>query len=209
MGGRIRLYDTYLKNVQKGVFALHTDTLKMALLNNSYVPNSTSVSRQSLTTYVSGAVIYTIGAYFIALTSGVSDVGLPDFNVATGTVVIDGSVAWQSAGLAPPSVHEIFADVSASEITGAGYTAGGKTITGVTVTNVSHDGVVGMPVTAWISATIIATYAVIYKLGTVDGLVNPVIAYILLDETGAPATTDLGNFSVQFDAASPFSLGHN
>lgn len=60
--------------------------------------------------------------------------------------------------------HNVFADVSANEITGTGYTAGGNSLTGKTVTqdNTNDKAVFDADDVSWTSATITARYAVLY-----------------------------------------------
>lgn len=92
--------------------------------------------------------------------------------------------------------HTAWASVSANEIAGGtGYTTGGYGLTGV-VTAVTNGFKVSSGNPTWTAAGTIAAwrYAVLYWLGTIDGVVNPVIGYCLGDSTPAdvPATT-VGN----------------
>lgn len=93
--------------------------------------------------------------------------------------------------------HSAWSSVSTNEIAnGNGYVTGGYTLTGSvsTVTN-GFKLSSGNPTWTASGGSIPAwRYAVLYYLGTVDGVVNPVLAYCLGDSTPAdvPATT-VGN----------------
>jgi hypothetical protein len=104
------------------------------------------------------------------------------------------SSAWTPA----PTTDEVWATMSANEIAGGtGYTTGGATLTSVVLSQTG--GVVkftsaaqvwtatGGSIAAW-------RYMMIYYLGTLNGKVNPIVAYALGDSTPAdvPATT-VGN----------------
>lgn len=96
-----------------------------------------------------------------------------------------------------PTTDEVWGDVSANEIATAGqtaYAAGGAALTAVTLAQTA--GVVkftsaaqvwtadGTGIPAW-------RYMVVYYLGTLNGKVNPLVAYALGDSTPAdvPLTT--------------------
>lgn len=71
--------------------------------------------------------------------------------------------------------HDMIDDVSADEISGAGYTAGGATVSGLAVTqdNTDNEGVFDANDISWVTATFTARYAVLYK------------------DTGTPSTSPL------------------
>jgi hypothetical protein len=92
--------------------------------------------------------------------------------------------------------HSLWSEVSANEIAGAnGYTTGGFTLTGAVAAVAGNDGAkLSSGNAAWTGtgAGIAAfRYAVMYYNGTIWTLVNPLIGYILCDNTPAdiPATT--------------------
>ncbi len=101
------------------------------------------------------------------------------------------SSAWTPA----PSTDEVWADMSANEITAAnGYSAGGIALTSVALTQTS--GVVKFTSAAAIwtaSGGSIAAWrrGLVYYVGTLNSKVNPVVGYFLGDTTPAdiPATT--------------------
>jgi hypothetical protein len=60
--------------------------------------------------------------------------------------------------------HAHFSDVSANEVTGAGYTAGGNTLTGVTVSydSTARTATLNASSTTWSALTATVHYAVVY-----------------------------------------------
>lgn len=94
--------------------------------------------------------------------------------------------------------HSLWSEVSANEIAGGtGYTTGGAALTGVVAATAGNDGAkLSSGNASWTATTTIAAfrYAVMYYLGTLWGMTNPLIGYVLLDTTPAdiPATT-VGN----------------
>jgi hypothetical protein len=92
--------------------------------------------------------------------------------------------------------HALWSAVSANEIAnGNGYTTGGATLTGAVAATVGNDGTkfsTGNAAWTGTGAGFPAfRYAVMYYLGTIWGQVNPLIGYMLCDNTPAdvPATT--------------------
>ena len=90
----------------------------------------------------------------------------------------------------------VISDISANEITGAGYTAGGSEITGKTVTqdDTDNEGVFDGDDVNWSTSTITARYAVIYKdSGTPS--TSPLLAYV---DFGADKSSLNENFIVSW-----------
>lgn len=83
--------------------------------------------------------------------------------------------------------HVFFSDVT-NEVSGSGYTAGGATITtpSVTVDTTNDRAYFDADDTTWVSSTITARYAVIYK-ATGSAATSPLIGYI--DFAADKATT--------------------
>jgi hypothetical protein len=91
--------------------------------------------------------------------------------------------------------HDTFSDITGEITNGNGYTTGGATISGKTLTQItngtkfSSDNIIwtasGGAIPAW-------RYGVFYAVGTLNGIVNPLIAYFIGDTTPAdiPATSD-------------------
>ena len=199
MGGLVRFYDNYFLNLGKGVFDLTADTLKVTLLNDTYIPNTGYGTRGGLLNYAAGDVIWsaTYGCFFAASVAGTSALGAPTFDITPGASTVDGTVTWVSCGLAPPSSHAVFADVSGSEVTGTGYSAGGTTAT-ATYALSGAKASLGVSESIWTGSIITAKYAVLYKSGTVGALTDPIICYVLLDTAGSSVSSTGGDFRVRF-----------
>jgi hypothetical protein len=88
-----------------------------------------------------------------------------------------------------------YADVTNELATANGYTSGGATLSSVTWSQSGATVTFDAADTTWTAAggSIVARYAVIRKSGTANGIVDPLIAYILLDTTPADVTTTDGN----------------
>lgn len=83
-----------------------------------------------------------------------------------------------------------------NEVSGTGYTAGGATLTiGVNPTQSSGVAYLSFSDVTWVSTSITARGALIYKA---DGVTNPAVAAI---DFGSNITTSGGNFVVQFPTA--------
>ena len=208
MSGILRLYDTHFYDLMRGMHAFQSDTVKVALLNDTYTPCAVYGTRAGLVGYATGDVVFSAlyNCFFVAAQGGTTDLGVPAFDSQVGAATLDGTVVWVSAGLAPPSAHAAFADVSPAEVAGAGYASGGVSVA-VTLTLENREARLALPTVEWSPVTVTAKYAVIYKLGTANGVVNPVIAYILLDTLGANKSSVDGIFKIEFGSSVAYILG--
>lgn len=96
----------------------------------------------------------------------------------------------------PDSVTQsVYADLTNELPTANGYTNGGQTLTGVAWTRAGLTDKFSSNAPVWNASggPITARYAVIRAVGTLNGRVDPVIAYILLDSTPADVTATDGN----------------
>ena len=201
------LYDAARKYFLDGTVSPTTDTLKVALLSSAYNPRPSAAAWAPATVYALNTVIVSGGMFYEAIVAGVSSGALPAFPTIIDTTLVDNTTTWYCWGYAPPSQHAAFADVSANEIVGTGYTAGGVTLTSVTVALAAHTATLSAASAQWTGALFTAHYAVIYKSGTANSIVNPLIGYVLLDITGvdvpAPVTA---LFSLVWSSAGIFTL---
>lgn len=100
------------------------------------------------------------------------------------------------------AAHTIWADASANEVaTGDGYTTGGATLT----TSLDNTKLDAVDIT-FTALTKTFRGAVVYKEGTANTLVNPVIGYILFDDTPADITVSGIDFNLLWNASGLFSL---
>ena len=92
----------------------------------------------------------------------------------------------------------VWADVSSHEITGTGYTVGGKVLANPIVTNDVDFGYVNADNPEWAGATLTARWMIMYRLGTFNSIVNPLIAAFLLDDTPADYTNVASDFIINW-----------
>lgn len=94
--------------------------------------------------------------------------------------------------------QEFIDDVSANEVSGAGYTAGGAEVTGasVTVNNTTDKGVFDADDVTWADATITARYAALY-VDTTDPETSPIVQIF---DLGSDKSSTAGDFSLQWSA---------
>lgn len=129
--------------------------------------------------------------------------GTFDLNTDTFKVMLVASSYTFSAA------HTVIADCSASEISNAGYTAGGATLASVTFSQTSGTATFDAADSTWTAsgASLIARRAIIYKSGTANARVSPIIAAILLDTTPADVTVTAGNtLTLQYNGSGIFTL---
>jgi hypothetical protein len=100
------------------------------------------------------------------------------------------------------AAHDEWADASAAEVaTGDGYTTGGEELTAsIDNTKLDADNV------TWTALTKTFRGAVLYKVGSANGLTNPLVGYILFDDTPADISVPGIDFTVVWDADGVFSL---
>jgi hypothetical protein len=119
--------------------------------------------------------------------------------MADGTFDLDadsfGLALFTSASNAATLTNTVLANITSQVAQANGYTTGGATLANVTWTNSSgvakftSDPVVFTAT----GGNITARFAAIYKNGTANGRVNPLVGYCLLDDTPADVTLTAGN----------------
>lgn len=114
--------------------------------------------------------------------------------IMNGTIDLDTNtlkVALVTSSYTPSAQHDVLADVLASpspEVVPVaspsnGYTQGGATVTGnaITFTDTPAQGKFDADDAEWTALTATFRYAILYASGTLNGVVDPLIAWILLD----------------------------
>lgn len=122
------------------------------------------------------------------------------FNWPSDTV----KLALVTSSYIPDPEHKIWADVSANEVaSGDGYTTGGGTLSGKTAVR-GEDA----ETTACVAESLTFTgltktfrYGVLYVVGTKGTLVNPLIGYILFDDTPADVSVAGIDWTVLWSSA--------
>lgn len=97
----------------------------------------------------------------------------------------------------------IFADVSYAEVeSGNGYTTGGASLLNKTKTNskLTADGV------SFTALTKSFSFAVLYAEGTIDSIVNPLLAWIEFDDTPNEIVVAGDNFNILWNSNGIFTL---
>lgn len=135
-------------------------------------------------------------------------INIDDLLGATVKLALVGSAYTPDAGT---SGHDTWADVSANEIAaGAGYTAGGATLASLAKSAVTGGFKLSSGNAAWLASggSIPAwRYGVLYVVGTLWGMTNPLIGHFVGDSAPAdvPATGDGNPLTVNCPAAGWFS----
>jgi len=118
---------------------------------------------------------------------------------ADGTFDLDSNtfkVSLHTSSHTPSASGDIvFADVDAEVSNANGYTTGGATLGSVTWTRSAGVAKLDAADTVWTASggSIVARYAILRATGTLNGLVDPLVGYILLDTTPANVTATDGN----------------
>jgi hypothetical protein len=102
------------------------------------------------------------------------------------------------------TTNEVYADATNELSTANGYTNGGQSLTSVTWNRSGAVATLDAADVVWTASggSITARYAVLRLLGTFNSLVDPLIAYILLDTTPADVTvTNLNTLTLQWNAS--------
>jgi hypothetical protein len=84
------------------------------------------------------------------------------------------------------STHAVYADLTNELATANGYSSGGATLSGVTFTLGASSSILTASPTVWSASggSIVARYVVLRYVGTVNGQVDPLIEYVLVDTDG-------------------------
>lgn len=128
----------------------------------------------------------------------------------------DGTVDWDSdtvkcamlnSGYTINAAHAVFADVSASEVAaGGGYTTGGAALANKSVTLAGAVAKYTADPATWAGLTKTYRTLAIYSEKSINGVVNPLIALILVDNTPADIVITAADYSVQWNANGIFTL---
>ena len=126
-----------------------------------------------------------------------------------GTIDLDADtlkLALVQSAYTPSAAHTIFGDITNELTTANGYTAGGKSLTNVTWTRSGGTVVLDADNVAWANlgdpASVTFRYGVLYVNATRGGIVNPLIAWILFNDTPADVVVAAVNpWTVAWNAA--------
>lgn len=122
-----------------------------------------------------------------------------DGTIVFGTDTL--KIALVTSAYTPNAEHGQWADVSANEVaTGSGYTTGGATLGTVTYTRSGGTTTLDAADPSWTTLTKTFRYAVIYANVTRNGVTNPLIACILLDDTPADVVVTATTWAIAWAA---------
>jgi len=112
-----------------------------------------------------------------------------DLNAETFKLaLVDDTYVFDAAG-------EVWADASAAEIAGTGYTPGGKALTGVLLGQTAGSMMLDADDVRWTTLTATFRAAILYAVGTFGARTNPMLAYVLYDDTPADVSVSGVDFS--------------
>lgn len=193
MSCEIALFDSCRLRSLDGTMDLNTHNFKVALLSSAFAPVAVAAWVPAQT-YMLGDIVETSAGQFVeVVVPGVSSGTQPTWDTLRGSVTADNTVTWRNWGLTPPSTYALWSEISAHEVTGAGYTAGGVNLGNPSLTLDRRTVTWSADNVDFGAVVLTAAYAAIYRNGTENSVVNPLVAYVRLDSTGLDITLTLDN----------------
>lgn len=197
-------YRAARKYIVDGSIDFNTDTIKLALVSNAYTFTSTVLNWVGSITIRANSTAYSLndrirpasanGHWYLCTTAGTSDASPPGTWDTSGSTTSDGTVVWTDQGVNP----------AACEIVGTGYTQGGVTLANKAITYDADYSYFTADNAVWTDSTITARTAEMYRSGTVNGVENPIIASLLLDNSPADVSSNNSDFTIQWNASGIF-----
>lgn len=114
----------------------------------------------------------------------------PTWPTGSGTTVVDGGITWTEQGV----------NFAANEVSGTGYTDKGNTLANKLITSSTIFSKFDADDVIWASSTIAARFAILWKQGIANGITNPLILMVLLDDTPSDVASSNSNFSVLWNS---------
>lgn len=105
-------------------------------------------------------------------------------------------LALVTSSYTPSAAHTQWSDVSGNEASGTGYTAGGATLANASIAN----GKLDADDVTFSTITVTFRYAVCYISGTIESITNPVLFYILFDDTPADQVISAADYPVVWNS---------
>jgi hypothetical protein len=205
MSIEVSKYQNARKYILNGSVDFDTDTIKLALVSSAYTFTTTCAGWVGSLTTWSSAVSYSLnsrvrpttanGHWYLCTVGGTSGGSEPTWPT-NGSTVTDGTATWEDQGFNP----------AAAEISGVGYIPGGASLSGKTVTCDATYGTFDANDVIWTNSTLTARRAEMYKLGTVNGVENPLLCSFLLDNTPADVSSYNSDFSIVWDTNGIFRI---
>ena len=204
-------FDQALLYFQDGTLDLNSNTLKAALVTSSQV--STYDAWATGTSYDVGDIVVPTttanGRRYICTVAGDSHATTePTWPTTEEGTVTDNEVTWQEYGGDLCNLTT-WAQISANEVaTGDGYTTGGEALANLALSLVNQvvSGVTKRGVkwdadnVTWTALTKTFRYLVVYASGSLNGTTDPLLFYVLLDDTPADVAVSGVDFSINWHA---------
>lgn len=207
MASKLFICDAFKKYILDGTVDLDTDTLKAALVTSS--PSSAYSAWAATTAYSLGDVRRPTtrnGHRYRCTTAGTSGGSEPSWPKTDGATVSDGTVVWTEYGGDLADADE-WGDVSANEVAnGNGYTSGGAAMSGSSITYSGKTTTWDASDVTWPSLTKTMRYAFLYANKVANGKTNPLIGYVLLDDTPADVSVTSVDFVLNWNASGILTL---
>lgn len=140
--------------------------------------------------------------------------------IANGTIDLDTNtikVALVTSAYTPALTHDVLADVLSSpspEVVAVaspsnGYTSGGASLSGATVTLSDSPTLSKFDADdlTWTNLTATFRYGIVYASGTLNGVLNPLIGYILFNDLPADISVGGVNYTIQWSASGIITVG--
>ena len=127
------------------------------------------------------------GHYYKVTTDAGSSAGTePTWPTGSGATVVDGGITWTEQGI----------NFAANEVVGVNYTDKGQALANKAVTSSGIVGKFDADDVNWANSTITARFVILWKNGTANGVVNPLILMVLLDDSPADVASISADFKV-------------
>lgn len=190
MASKLFIIDSLRSYLMNGVLDLDSDTIKLALVTSS--ETSSYSSWVANTAYVVGDIVIPTSdnghRYRCTVAGNSHNTTEPVWSTTDDDTMVDNGVTWEEYGGSLAN-NSVWADVSGNEVAnGNGYTTGGSTISNSTLVLSGDECTWDFDDVLFTSLTKTMRYAFIYSNKTVGAIVNPLIAYILLNTTPANVT---------------------
>lgn len=204
MGSKIFLCDALRQYLLQGLVVLDGDPIKAALAGVNAYPETPGFWQSSQAVTV-GQLVRPVNRnghrYRCTIAGTTGSLGNePAWPRTAGATVNDGTARWQEYG-GDLAGLERWGDISAQEIGGGDYVAGGVALSGVSVVLEGTTAYWKAEPPVWPSLTNTMTHAFLYAAKTAGDLVNPLIGYVLLDDTPAPVSVSGVDFILNWNVS--------
>lgn len=111
-------------------------------------------------------------------------------------------LALVTSSYTPSAAHTQWSDVSGNEASGTNYTAGGATLANASKTDANLDA----DDVTFSNVTVTFRYLVCYFSGTLESITNPLLFYILVDDTPADIVVTAADYPVVWNSNGIMSI---